>query len=195
MNFLAGFFILVTDCEAEAFTYMRAVIERYGMQRFYIKDMPLLKEYFYKLDRLLSMTYPGMSNFLRIEGVNTNFYASSWFMTVFSQLMQHAKEDEVPEMLLRVWDCFLLDGWKAVFKVGLFILAELKDKILNSRFEKVIAVLGDVLKGRLFYDPVATLKLKREYKKYKVTNTLLKRFEEEYRVVQEEVYGGMDNGL
>ena len=193
MNFLAGFCILITESEAEAFNFFKTLIERYEMQKFYVKDMPLLKEYFYKLDKLLTMIYPGMSNSLRIEGVNTNFYASSWFMTVFSQLMQHSKDDIIPDMLLNIWDCFLLDGWKAVFKSGLFILSELKEKILNSRFEKIIAVLGDVLKGKLFYDEEGTKRLKEVYKKFKVTNTFLKKFGDEYRIVQEEIYDELNN--
>ncbi len=180
MNFLAGYLYLLHGNEADSFKFMKCLIDRYEMQNLFTQDVPLLKQYFYELDRLLYFTYPDLSAYFRSEGVSTSFFASAWFMTVFSYCMQHATEDKPTEMMLAIWDAFLVDGWKAVFKAALFIIGELREKLLDSKFDQIMAQFGEVPKGKLLHDPETATRFRAAYGRLKVTNSILANLGREY---------------
>jgi len=188
MNFVAGFLLLITENESEAFKFMRVIIEKYQMQNLFIQDVPLLKEYFYELDRLVYLVMPDLSIFFKAEGVSTSFFASAWFMTVFTNSMQHVKDDKATEMILKIWDAFLIEGWKAVFKISLFIISELKEKLLDSKFDQIMALFGDVPRGKILHDPIFAQKLIQSYHNFKISNKLLSGLSEEYRESYKSLY-------
>jgi hypothetical protein len=39
--------------------------------------------------------------------VNSSYYASPWFITVFTQSLQHQEGDNLSEKLLELWDYYL----------------------------------------------------------------------------------------
>ena len=42
------------------------------------------------------------------------------------------------QLLLRLWDYFIIDGWKAVFKASVVILKENEDALLGMPFEVML---------------------------------------------------------
>ena len=192
MNFLAGFLLLLTGSEPDAFKLMKRIIERYGMQNLFVQDVPLLKEYFYELARLIYVTYPDLSLVFRAEGVSTSFFASAWFMTIFSYSIQHVKDDKPTAMILKIWDSFILQGWKAVFKAGLFVVGELKEKLLEMKFDQIMALFGDVPRGKLLHDPECAAEFGRKYWQLKVTNGMLQKLSQEYQDIYKNVYDNIN---
>jgi len=75
-----------------------------------------LKLYFYQLDRIISLYLPDLHHSFRREMVNAAYFSSSWFMTLFSNIL------EQEEGLLEIWDYFLYEGWKFIFKCSVHIL-------------------------------------------------------------------------
>jgi len=66
--------------------------------------------------------YPELFVHFKIESISSSFYASSWFITLFSSALQSSKSGKIPKMLLYIWDIFLIYKWKGVYKISLFII-------------------------------------------------------------------------
>eukprot|EP00826_Nyctotherus_ovalis_P053857 TRINITY_DN7029_c0_g2_i1.p1 TRINITY_DN7029_c0_g2~~TRINITY_DN7029_c0_g2_i1.p1 ORF type:complete len:211 (+),score=48.94 TRINITY_DN7029_c0_g2_i1:857-1489(+) len=181
MNFLAGLILLFARDEALAFKFMHCIIERNELQNLYVQNVPLLKENFYSLDRLIFMHHPDISAFFRTEGVSSNLFASNWIMTIFAQSAQYTKNDQPTPMVIKIWDRFVLDGWKAVFKAALFVIEELKEKIVGARFDRVVAAFSEFTKTKCLHDEAAAKKFEERYKELKVTNSILKKLSREYK--------------
>jgi len=50
----------------------------------------------------------------------------------------------VNESLLELWDYFLLSGWKAITKLGLFMLTSERDQLIGMSFEEVLGFIPQV---------------------------------------------------
>lgn len=82
----------------------------------------------------MSIVEPELHAHFKDEMINASYFASAWFITIFTNSIkkQHRSDDEetkeslpgVSENLLQLWDYFLVSGWKAVLKMGLFVLKE-----------------------------------------------------------------------
>jgi len=64
-------------------------------------ELPKLKLYFYQLDRLVNIVLPDLHSHLREEQINSSYFASAWFITIFTNSLKQQKEgDAVSENLL-----------------------------------------------------------------------------------------------
>ncbi len=88
MNFLAGFLFLSFKDEEMTFKAFAGLIERFNMTELFKEDLPLLKQYFYKLDRLVSMMLPDLHSHFKNENVQASLYSSSWFITLMANGLQ-----------------------------------------------------------------------------------------------------------
>ena len=62
-----------------------------------------------------SQRLPKMAMHLQSISMRPSMYASQWFMTVFSYNFPF-------DVVVRIWDIFLAEGWKIVFRVALALL-------------------------------------------------------------------------
>ena len=89
MNFLAGYlFLAMGNKEELAFGAMREVIERFSMIHLFQKEQPMLKLMFYQLDRLIAIYLPDLHMHFKDETINSSYFSSSFFITLFSSVMQ-----------------------------------------------------------------------------------------------------------
>jgi hypothetical protein len=108
----------------------------------------MLKLFFYQLDRLVSIFEPDLHSHFKDEMINSSYFASAWFITIFTNTIKNIKnpvesattdvEDKVSENLLQLWDYFLISGWKAILKMGLFVLKDSSDELLQLSFEEIL---------------------------------------------------------
>jgi len=94
-----------------------------------------LKTSFYTLDRLISILVPDLHTHSKDENVNSSFYASSFFITLFTQVMQSQTNSDNMWKLKRIWDYFIVYGWKAIYKVSIIMLKENEENLLEMPFE------------------------------------------------------------
>ena len=138
MNFIAGFLLMVLRDEKTAFKAMIQLLERFKMARLFNSDLPMLKLFFYQLDRLVSIFEPDLHSHFKDEMINSSYFASAWFITIFTNsiknTVQGKDEPEVSERLLQLWDYFLVSGWKAILKMGLFVLKDSSGELLQLSF-------------------------------------------------------------
>ena len=108
MNFIAGFLFLFLQDEAQAFAVMRQVINCFELSSLFNTELPMLKLNFYRLDRLISILLPDLHSHLKEESVNSSYFSSSYFITLFTQTMQHQPHSANMWKLLRIWDYFII---------------------------------------------------------------------------------------
>ena len=121
---------------------MIQLLDRFNMARLFNSDLPMLKLFFYQLDRLVSIFEPDLHSHFKDEMINSSYFASAWFITIFTNSIKHTvqgeNEAEVSERLLQLWDYFLVSGWKAILKMGLFVLKDSSGELLQLSFEEIL---------------------------------------------------------
>ncbi|XP_054706991.1 uncharacterized protein LOC129216801, partial [Uloborus diversus] len=128
MNFLVGMMLLFVGPE-DAFWCLVAIVERYFPSCYFDQglvgaqaDQELLKE-------LLREKLPAVSAHLAALDIELSTVTLNWFLSVFI--------DALPiETLLRIWDCFLLEGPKVLFRFSLGIL-KLQEEAILARHDTV----------------------------------------------------------
>jgi hypothetical protein len=129
------------------------VAEIFDMSLLYKKELPMLKLFFYQLDRLIAIQLPHLHQHFKDEQINSGIFASAWFITQFTNSLQiqdknfNKNKDQKPidendqiisDNLLQLWDYFISSGWKSMFKMSLFILKTNETKLLAMGFEDIL---------------------------------------------------------
>lgn len=153
MNFIVGFLLMVFRDEELAFKALNELVERFNMADLFNSDLPRLKLFFYQLDRLISIVEPDLHAHFKDEMINASYFASAWFITIFTNSMKkppsnlQAENSEpmptVCENLLQLWDYFLVSGWKVVLKMGLFVLAHDAGTLMQQSFEEMLHIVSE----------------------------------------------------
>lgn len=68
---------------------IRQIINCFELSTLFNTELPMLKLNFYRLDRLISILLPDLHSHLKEESVNSSYFSSSYFITLFTQTMQH----------------------------------------------------------------------------------------------------------
>eukprot|EP00658_Telonema_sp_P-2_P021920 TRINITY_DN18746_c0_g2_i2.p1 TRINITY_DN18746_c0_g2~~TRINITY_DN18746_c0_g2_i2.p1 ORF type:complete len:128 (-),score=33.61 TRINITY_DN18746_c0_g2_i2:194-577(-) len=88
-----------------------------------LKEIPKLQAHF---DRL---------------GVDPSFFAAQWFLTLFVYHFQF-------RALLRVWDIFMCEGWKIVFRCALALMKWEEKTLLSLPFDRILPALKNLHEGK-----------------------------------------------
>ena len=108
MNFIVGYLFLVFRDEETVFKVLVCLIDKFDMEDLFKQDVPLLRLYFYQLDRLISIFLPDLHSYLKAENINSSYFSSSWFITLFTNALQYNTDETIPPIILKIWDNFLI---------------------------------------------------------------------------------------
>jgi hypothetical protein len=138
MGFVAAVLLMYMS-EEEAFWTLAALVRGAGghapLEGLYTPGMPLLRLCLAQFTALIDAELPRLGAHMAAEGVEPSMYCTHWFNTVFAYSLPF-------EHLLRVWDVFLLEGMKTVFRVGLALLGSAADELGAEPFERLVARLN-----------------------------------------------------
>lgn len=130
--------LLTYMTEEEAFWTLVAVMsgQRHALEGLYLPGLPLLQCCLFQFQELLAEKIPKLaSHMLSLDPpVEPVHYSTHWFSTVFSYTLPFP-------YLLRVWDVFMLEGLKVLFRVGLAILQHAEPRLRSANFEEVVSSL------------------------------------------------------
>ena len=96
MNFIAGFLLMVLKDEETAFKAMIMLLQRFNMAQLFNSDLPMLKLFFYQLDRLVSIFEPDLHTHFKDEMINSSYFASAWFITLFTNSIKNPYQPGSP---------------------------------------------------------------------------------------------------
>ncbi|XP_070327463.1 growth hormone-regulated TBC protein 1 isoform X3 [Odocoileus virginianus] len=123
MNFIAGYLILVTKSEEEAFWLLDALVGRILPADYYSPSMLGLKTDQEVLGELVRLKLPAVAALMDGHGVLWTLVASRWFICLFVDVLP---------TVLRVWDCLFSEGSKILFRVALTLLKHHQASILEA---------------------------------------------------------------
>eukprot|EP00854_Cymbomonas_tetramitiformis_P001490 gene1490-2117_t len=127
MGFVAGLLLLYMG-EEDAFWLLVALLKgavHTPMEGLYRPGLPLVRQYLFQFERLLQ------------EMIDSSMYASQWFITVYSYSLQF-------DLVVRIWDIFMLEGMKVVFRVGISLMKYAEEELLQLPFEPLVSALRNI---------------------------------------------------
>ncbi len=147
-NFISAFLIKITNNEEESFYIMMGLILNTNFKVIFYNDLSKLEIYFSVFERLLSLFLPELSNCFKIHSILTNFYASPWFITLFTSTINKNSKLEV---IIKIFDNFILSGWKTIYNTSLKLLESREQLILTMKSENILHyITSDLIKDELY---------------------------------------------
>ena len=125
MGYLVALFLIYMD-EESSFYLLHSIIKNYGLEGIYLPGFPDLKKKFYVLLNLEKKFIPKVYEILKRDTVFPSIYASEWFICLFSK-------DLKPNILVRVMDTFLFEGYKVIYRFALAFLKLKEAELLKSK--------------------------------------------------------------
>ena len=125
MNYIAAFLFEFTLNEEDSFYYFYGILKYTKFIDLFLKDLIKLKQFFYILDRLIFIYMTELSIYFKNLGILTNYFSSSWFITLFTNSYQFITDTKNPKILIFILDNFILVNF--LFN----ILERMEDNIKN----------------------------------------------------------------
>ena len=125
MGFITAVFLTYMD-EESSFFMLDSLMKKYGLEGYYEPNFPKLKSTFYIMLNLLKKFIPKVYELFKKEGMIPSMYASEWFICLFSRNLEF-------NALVRIFDVFLLEGYKVIYRFVLAFLKLKEDKFLTGK--------------------------------------------------------------
>ena len=149
MHFIISFFINLFNDEEESYYLYLGLLNSTELKIIFEKDLLNLKLYFMIFERILTLYMPIIFLYLKNNNIHTNYYASPWFITLFTSTMNtHNKLN----ILVKIFDNFILNGWKTIFNTSLMIVKEKEDYILSLKNEELLKYFNGEIVEQIFYN-------------------------------------------
>ncbi|KDO27711.1 hypothetical protein SPRG_07340 [Saprolegnia parasitica CBS 223.65] len=132
MGFISALFLSYMP-EEHTFWQLVAVLnqKKFGLADMYRPGMPRVVEIIAIFDACIRLYLPKLGTHMDNEGLHPTMYATQWFVTIFAYSFPF-------EFVTRVWDIFLHEGWKIVYRVAIALLKISEKALLGKKFEKIM---------------------------------------------------------
>ena len=168
MGYLVAIFLIYMD-EQSSFYLLHSVIKNYELERIYLPGFPDLKKKFYVLLNLEKKFIPKVYDVLKRDGIFPSIYASEWFICLFSK-------DLKPNVLVRIFDTFLFEGFKVIYRFALAFL-KMKEKDFVKSKPGIIFTM-DVMKK--VFEIIDITELFKVAFSFRLSKKHITKFEQEY---------------
>ena len=169
MNFIAAMFISYMPAR-DAYWVLTAVMDspKWDLQSMFCDQTPAVSRIWYQFDKLLAKYLPKVSAHFKQEGMDHSMYLTKWVVPLYTR-------DFHFDFVVRVWDIFLQQGWKIIFRVALALLKQSESVLLKMDMEEIMYYLRDLPST---IDAEKTLKMAHRIKfKTKELDSLREEFE------------------
>jgi len=135
MNFIAARFLSYGFREEEAFWVLSAVVESLlPIDYFSVLSGILIDQRVF--GALLNCANPELKLHLETLGIDASMFCVKWLGCLFANTLSK-------EVVLRVWDVFMVQGSELLFRAGLALLQIMSEELLAAKtFEKAIHILS-----------------------------------------------------
>ena len=180
MNFIVGFLYEMFG-EEDAFYIFLSFFHYTQYSIIFDKNLNKLNEFFYAFNRIISLSEPELSSWFNINGVNINFFATPWFITLFTGSHQNLRDDkDNKSILIRIIDNFITSGWKSMMVVGCSLLHSFEIKLMNLKYEDMLEFLINGMLRSEFFMKENQNNLENYFINVKISKNLIRNIEAEY---------------
>lgn len=167
MGFLAALFLTYMN-EEDSFWMLYCVFSKYNLEEVYTKNFPGLRKKLYIFIKLLEKFVPKIYNKLKEKEVVPTMYASQWFFTLFTNTFPF-------EIIVRIFDCFFLEGEKIIYRIALAIFKIRENKLLKTKsFETLMENIRNATNN------IEVEELLKTAFEFSLSRKHIKNFEKEY---------------
>ena len=138
VSFIVGVLLLNMPDE-QAYCVLVRLMYDYGMRTLFVPGMEGLQQRLFVFDKLLVDHLPKLAEHFRSEGIQSNMYASQWFLTLFAYKFPL-------DMVFRIFDLIFSEGLDVIYRVAIALLASNEKYLMTLKFEELI----DCLKNRIY---------------------------------------------
>ncbi len=160
MNFIAGMFITFVT-EEEAFWLLVYVMNAKPcrMRGLFGVGMSEAHQVLYVAEQLIAQFNPKLSRHFDKENIHITMFATQWLLTMYTSSFPF-------HIVTRLWDCFILEGWKVAYRVMLALLEIATPDLLKLRFEDILnyfKVLPFQVNVNVLFDATFQVPLKKRH--------------------------------
>ena len=138
MGFIVAVFLTYMD-EESSFYMLHSLMKKYELEGFYLPGFPELKKTFYILLNLEKKFVPKIYELFKKEGMMPSMYASEWFICLFSRNLDF-------HTLVRIFDVFLLEGYKVIYRFALALLKSKENEFLKGK-DGLVSIMATLNKS------------------------------------------------
>ena len=172
MSFLTALFLTYMD-EESTFFMLNSLMDKYNMKRIFSPGFPDLNKLFYVLLNLEKKFVPNIYYIFQRDLIAPSLYATEWFICLFSKYLNF-------NFVVRIFDTFLLEGFKVIYRFALGILKIKEKYFLES---KNMPMTLNVLRKHLENQDLENL-FNLAFG-FHLSRDMIKKFEDEYDKVKE----------
>lgn len=82
-------------------------------------------------EKLIHQYLPRLGKHMDAEHIHVTMFATQWLLTQYTSSFQF-------DLVVRVWDCILAEGWKMTYRVMLAMLKQYESRLLKLSFEDIL---------------------------------------------------------
>ncbi len=183
MNHIAAFLlILCNEDEEETFYLFLSILYSTDYCSLVVNDLSKLNAFFYCFERLLNIMFPEMNTYLKNSKVGAAYFLSSWFITLFTNSFSNEKRNDNIKTMVKIFDLFLLSGWKSIFKIGLGLIKKNSLKIFSLPYDKLVHYLNNAIISTDFFKDEKYNELMSISINFKLSNSLINNLCKEFEM-------------
>jgi len=149
--------------------------QRFALGSMYVAGMPLLQQSLFQLQGLIKDEVPRLAKLLAAEGLEVGMFSTCWFNTIFAYCLPFSH-------LLRIWDIFMLEGLKIVFRSGIVLLKAAEKRLTRTgSIDGMVELLGAKNIHTLLPPPSSMIKMALKIKVSKRLADLQQQWEEKQK--------------
>ena len=180
MNFIAGALVNLIDNEEKTFWIFLCFIDNIKLNLLYLKNMPDFLIRVYQFKKLIEFYFPKLGNHLKRNQINIDLFFSKWLLTIFSNYLPF-------DVLYKIWDVFIIDKWKALFKFCMILLDFMKENLMKMDLNS----FSQYFRSNALLTALPFEEIIKHYNEYKITNKQLNDLRIEFFI--EQVKTKLDN--
>ena len=183
MNHIAAFLlILCNEDEEETFYLFLSILYSTDYCSLVVNDLSKLNSFFYCFERLLNIMFPEMNTYLKNSKVGAAYFLSSWFITLFTNSFSNEKGNDNIKAMVKIFDLFLLSGWKSIFKIGIGLIKKNSLKIFSLPYDKLVHYLNNEIVSTDFFNDEKYNELMSISINFKLSNSLINNLCKEFEM-------------
>ena len=183
MNQIAAFLLDVCDNdEEEAFYIFLSLMIDSVYSSLFINELENLNILFYQFERILSHALPEIHSYLKDNKITPGFFISPWFITIFTNAFVDKQDINNKKIIMKIFDLFILGGWKAIIKIGISLLKFNELKIIKTPMEELLNYLtNEIIKSKYFEKDNLNAVMKASFG-IKIRRQILEEINEQYKI-------------
>mmetsp|Transcript_1807 Transcript_1807/g.2464 ORF Transcript_1807/g.2464 Transcript_1807/m.2464 type:complete len:388 (-) Transcript_1807:180-1343(-) len=132
MGFITATFLMYMP-EEEAFWQLVSVMQQppTKIRELYLPGLPFTQKALFVYDGVIRIHLNKLYQHFTSQSIATSMFAQNWIMCFFTYNYNY-------DMVTRIWDIFLAEGWKIVYRTGLALLKEAEPDLLRKDFENCL---------------------------------------------------------